>query len=368
MKLCFECPEYPPGLHGGIGTLVQVLARGLVKAGHQVRVVGIYPSSHPGPDREDDQGVQVWRLRLPSHPFGWVAARRRLFQLVRTWCQSGDVELIDVPDWRGPAAGWPALSVPVVVRLSGSASYFSREMGRRSPIAEFMLERASLRRGDFICSNSRYIGERTLEVFRLRSSSPSVIYPPVNMAELQPGIERNPHMVVFAGTLSEKKGVISLIKAWPKVNKAFPKASLHIWGKDGSAEVGGSMRRYLQSLLSASVLPSYAEGFALTPLHAMAAGCPTIYSTRGSGPELIIDGETGLLVDPDRPDEIAKAILTVLQNSDLAGRIGESGRNLVEQRFSWSALRAANEEFYQDCLKQFGHRSKAANERVLLVN
>ena len=47
------------------------------------------------------------------------------------------------------------------------------------------------------------------------------------------------------------------------------------------------------------VLPSYAEGFSLTPLHAMAAGCPTVYTSRGSGPEVIEDGRDGLLIDPD---------------------------------------------------------------------
>ena len=108
-----------------------------------------------------------------------------------------------------------------------------------------------------------------------------------------------------------------------------------------------------------TVLPSYAEGFALTPLHAMAAGCPTIYTTRGSGPELIDNGSTGMLIDPDRPDEIARALLALLQDPDLAARIGEKGRRHVEESFSLPVLLARNEDFYSRCLKEFGlHRHK----------
>jgi glycosyltransferase involved in cell wall biosynthesis len=176
--------------------------------------------------------------------------------------------------------------------------------------------------------------------------------------------------------------VVSLVRAWPEVIGGWPGASLHIWGKDGQAAGGGSMRDFLASLLPAAlggsvqfhghvplgelltafqtagmaVLPSYAEGFALTPLHAMAAGCPTIYTSRGSGPELIEDGATGLLVDPDSPGEIARGILRLLRDTDLARRLGESGRRQVEERFSWPVLLAQNEGFYNRCLQEFGAR------------
>lgn len=378
MKLCFECSEYPPGLHGGIGSLVQILARGMVKMGHEVRVAGVYRSSHLGPSYEEDQGVRVWRFHVPRGRFGWLAARRRLFSTVLGWCRSGQVDLIEVPDWGSPAAGWPSLPVPVVARLSGSASFFSREMGRRPPLREFLMEWASLRRADFICSNSSYIAARTQELFHLPSAD-AIIYTPVDIPVIDPHIQRDPSAVMFAGTLTEKKGVISLVKAWPGVIKACPDAKLQIWGKDGKAPAGGSMQDYLSSLLPATlahsvhfpghvplqelltafqkaavtVLPSYAEGFALTPLHAMAASCPTIYTTRGSGPELIPDNETGLLVNPDQPHEIAKAIVTLLQNRDLAHRVGLNGRKLVERQFSWRALSGVNVEFYRRCLEQF---------------
>ena len=176
--------------------------------------------------------------------------------------------------------------------------------------------------------------------------------------------------------------MVSLVRAWPEVIKGWPGAVLHVWGKDGDAPGGGSMQKFLASLIppaiagsvhfhghvklevlldafqtaGMTVLPSYAEGFALTPLHAMAAGCPTIYTTRGSGPELIDNGSTGLLINPDRPDEIARALLALLRDPDLASRLGEKGRRHVEESFSLPVLLARNEDFYSRCLSEFGPR------------
>jgi glycosyltransferase involved in cell wall biosynthesis len=219
-------------------------------------------------------------------------------------------------------------------------------------------------------------------VFGIRQEPDAVIYNPVDLPDHLTGTGRDPNSVFFAGTLAEKKGVVSLVRAWPEVIKGFPGAVLHIWGKDGQAARGGSMREFLASILppaiagsvhfhghvkleelldafqtaGMAILPSYAEGFALTPLHAMAAGCPTIYTKRGSGPELIENGITGLLVDPDRPDEITRAILSLLQDPDLAARLGEKGRRHVEESFSLPVLIAKNEDFYSRCLKEFGLR------------
>jgi hypothetical protein len=82
MKICFVCNEYPPGMHGGIGTMTQVLARALVKNGHEVRAVGLCPQGYGAPEAEVDQGVEVSRLPERQHPLGWVFSRYRLFQTV----------------------------------------------------------------------------------------------------------------------------------------------------------------------------------------------------------------------------------------------------------------------------------------------
>lgn len=382
MNICFACSEYPPGPHGGIGTLVQLMARGLVAQGHPVRVIGICPAAYPAPDYEVDRGVQVWRMRGSSFRLGWLLDRYRMFRTLASWVRKGFVDLIEVPDYGGIAAAWPRLPVPVISRLSGTASYFAAEMGER-PGRYFYLERASLRRSEFLCSESRYVAARTREVFGLSRDADAVIYNPVEFPEEPVTAPRIQNRVVFAGTLAVKKGVISLIRSWPRIHEVVPDAELHLWGKDGRHDGGLSMRSFLQSLLpvesrgsvrfhdpvsladllkefqqaAVAVLPSYAEGFALTPMHAMAAGCPTIYTSRGSGPEVIEHGRDGLLVDPDAPDEIANAVIRLLQDEGLARTLGAAGRRRIREGFSTAALCQQNESFYEECLGRFARSS-----------
>jgi glycosyltransferase involved in cell wall biosynthesis len=385
MRICFVCSEYPPGPHGGIGTLTRILARALVRAGHDARVVGVYREGYPGLPEEEDNGVRVWRLREAHGPGGWLRSRIELFRLVNRWVRRGEIDLVEGSDWEGFAAGWRKLPIPVVVRLSGSATYFAAELGQQVKWSTFLIERASLRRADYQCSESRYQAERTREIFRLGSGPDAVIYNPVDISNGSGPYVRSRNQVVFAGTLTAKKGIISLMRVWSSVRATHPDAELHVFGKDGQNEDGQSMQIFLESRFagpgsgvcfhghvrleelvdafrtaSVAVLPSYAEGFALTPLHAMAVGCPTIYTRRGSGPELIEDGRTGLLVDPDRPEEITSAILRVLSDDDFAARLGESGRQLIRDDFSIDTLIRKNEAFYSDCVARFSASRAAA--------
>ena len=85
----------------------------------------------------------------------------------------------------------------------------------------------------------------------------------------------------------------------------------------------------------------------------MSCGCATIYTKRPPGPELVEDGVNGLLVDPDNPDEIADAILRLLQDDALAQRLGEAGRKLVEEKYSVEAVLPQNIRFYEECIASF---------------
>ncbi len=116
MRLCFICNEYPPARHGGIGIFTQILARALVGAGHEVRVVGIYPPACPSPEFEDDHGVRVWRLREPVCRFHWVVARFHLYRTVSQWARREEIDLVEVPDYEGWAACWPCAGRTTGVR------------------------------------------------------------------------------------------------------------------------------------------------------------------------------------------------------------------------------------------------------------
>jgi glycosyltransferase involved in cell wall biosynthesis len=386
MKVGFLCNEYPGGPHGGIGTLTQVLGRGLVRAGHQVWVIGRYSWNHPAPDYEEDQGVRVWRLRAPADRLGSALCRLKLLRTLANWSRKGEIDLIEAPDCAGWIAGLPPLPVPVIVRVNGSVTYLASELGRPVNRLLFLFEWATLKRADFWCAVSRYAAEKTQRLFHLRSS-PVILYNPMEAPVLEAGTTRSKNRVVFTGTLTAKKGIVPLIKAWPRVRERHKDAELHIFGKDRAAPSGGSMHAFLRSQMDGdsagsvrlyghvtrdkifhalqtarlAVFPSYAEAFALAPMEAMASGCPTIFTRRTSGSELISDGENGLLVDPDRPDEIAEAINRVLGDDALAESLGRAGRMRIEQDFSVPALVAQNESFYRHCLGRFRRSALAAH-------
>ena len=97
MKVCYVCCEYPPALHGGIGAVVQNTARALVRRGHQVRVIGIYPTNETAPEYEEDAGVQVWRIRTSRRKLSWIPARYRLFKFIQKWSAEGNIDVSRFP-------------------------------------------------------------------------------------------------------------------------------------------------------------------------------------------------------------------------------------------------------------------------------
>jgi glycosyltransferase involved in cell wall biosynthesis len=276
----------------------------------------------------------------------------------------------------------------VVARLNGTAAYFAAEMGRRPHWLTMRLEANSLRRADFWCSVSHYTAQRTKSIFGLSSGPHAILPNPVHVGPPVPWAGRRPGMVVFTGTLTEKKGVVQLVDAWRRVAPRFPEATLHLVGKDGTAPGGGSMAEYLRARLEGvslerarfhgrvphehvvellaearvAVLPSFSEALAIAPLEAMAAGCPTIGSALGSGPELIESEVDGLTVDPRRPEEIEFGIRRLLEDETLAERLGQNGRRKVEGRFSIDHLLPANVRFYETCIARHVVESGAGHE------
>jgi len=77
-------------------------------------------------------------------------------------------------------------------------------------------------------------------------------------------------------------------------------------------------------------LPTIQEGFGLVFAEAMAAGLPVVACRAAAVPEIVIDGRTGLLVNPERPDEVATALEKLLTNPGLRKEFGEEARRRVE--------------------------------------
>ena len=373
LRVGFVCNEYPDAPHGGLGVVTRVLARGLQARGHRVRVIGSYTDASDEV-QETDQGVQVLRLPESVGPGGWIRARYAVYRQVARWAREGEIDLVEVPDWEGWAAGWPRLPIPVVVRMHGSGVFIARASGKREPRMTRLLEGASLRRADFRCASSQFVAFSTAEAFRLQGPEARVIYNPVDEPSVSDGTPRSGAEVVFAGTLNANKGITRVLEGWPRVLARQPAARLHVFGRgttgfrraDLAAGLSDAIRptvtfhgqvdrtRVLEAFRRArvAVFPSLVEAFAVAPLEAMSQGCPTVFTRGGSGPELIDHEHNGLLVNPRDPVEIAEMILRVIHDGELAERLEVAGRRR-SAHFALETILPANEAFYRESLRRF---------------
>lgn len=177
------------------------------------------------------------------------------------------------------------------------------------------------------------------------------------------GIEDEQPVVVAASRLVARKGHDTLLEAWPRVLRDHPRAVLLIVGSGparrrishaaSGPQIGGSVRMLL-GVGWADMPQVYAAGdvFAipcrtrlrgLEPealgivfLEAAACGLPVIVGRSGGAPETVVDGETGYVVDPRSPRELADRICGLLADPQGAAAMGLRGRDWVTEHYSWT--------------------------------
>jgi glycosyltransferase involved in cell wall biosynthesis len=106
----------------------------------------------------------------------------------------------------------------------------------------------------------------------------------------------------------------------------------------------------LMRAMDVFVLPSINEGISNTILEAMSTGRPVVAGRTGGNPELVVDGLTGALYDPDGEGALAAALEKYVQQSDLRRSHGEAARRRVVEQFSLEAMVARYGDFYDDVL------------------
>jgi glycosyltransferase involved in cell wall biosynthesis len=197
----------------------------------------------------------------------------------------------------------------------------------------------------------------------------------VDVAQFTPLFTPPGSEIVWVGRMVPVKGLEYLIQAMPTVFRAVPEARLILVG-DGPLrpalqsqveELGitdvvrfvglthhSRVIEYLQSA-SMLVLPSLSEGCPLVVLEAFAAGTPVVASRVGGVPEVVAEGESGLLVSPADPAALAEAIIELLTDSQKRERFARAGRSRVERELSWDSVATETCQVYADVAGGNGH-------------
>jgi glycosyltransferase involved in cell wall biosynthesis len=166
--------------------------------------------------------------------------------------------------------------------------------------------------------------------------------------------------ILFVGDLSRDKGIHVLLDAYAGLRDAPPLVligrrchdtppdfppnvlALNSWPHEAVME---AWRR-----CSVAVAPSvWPEPFGVVVLEAMICARPVIASRAGGLAEIVVDGETGLLVPPDDPEALAKALRRLLADQDLRQKMGLAGKRRAEE-FRASAIVPRVEEVYRSVL------------------
>jgi glycosyltransferase involved in cell wall biosynthesis len=113
----------------------------------------------------------------------------------------------------------------------------------------------------------------------------------------------------------------------------------------------------LISIFDVAVLASLSEGFSNVILEYMASSKPVVATEVGGNPEIVVHGETGLLVPPANADALASAILSILEDKEAASRFGNAGRKRVEERFSLDVMLRNYENLFEQVINSRGNVS-----------
>jgi glycosyltransferase involved in cell wall biosynthesis len=108
--------------------------------------------------------------------------------------------------------------------------------------------------------------------------------------------------------------------------------------------------RGLADAFDVFVLPSRVEGLPVALLEAMALGKPIVATPAGGVPEVLVDGESGLLVDIGDEVGLAAAVVTLLKDPDLGRRLGARARQVVQERFSAQTMAQSYLDVYRAVL------------------
>jgi glycosyltransferase involved in cell wall biosynthesis len=390
LSVCFVCEEYPPAPHGGTGSSYRDLAEGLVGAGHRVTVVGVHaPKKYDvGAGREEVlNGVRV--IRMPAAAGWWryrlgaLLDRRRVRRKLEELHRHEPLSVVEASDYAGWLRFGAPAGVPSIVRIRGSNIFFDTVLQRAGGNAfEHGMERRALANARFIASVSRYAAEQTLAICGLSGRACTVLPNAVDMAVFSPDpqVPVEPGLIVFVNSVNPKKGIEQLLEAMNLIAAEHPAARLVVIGQDTQKPQGGQTyverlqqrlkpevrprvqflgrldrnKGVLEYLRRAQICcyPSHMETFGIAAIEAMSVGKATIFSRTGPGPEVVVDGESGLLCDPYDAGDIAAKLRQLLGSPEFCQQLGQKARERVKTHFDKRDWVRRNVDYFNVCCEE----------------
>ena len=219
------------------------------------------------------------------------------------------------------------------------------ELARRVP----RLARRILRGARLVIAASTELAEaaRRLGAPDVRVIPSGVDLPP------EVGEEADTPQVLYAGRLSEEKGVLELVAAADGMNLVVAgDGPLRSRVRDARGFVPHDELQALYARAAVVACPSRREGFGVACLEAMAHARPVVAGDVGGLRDLVVDGETGYLVPPADVDALRAALERLLGDRDLRRRLGAAGRARARDHFSWDMVTDATVAAYGDALER----------------
>ena len=386
LRVCRLVSDYPVGGNPtyGLQPVYYYLSREQARMGHDVQVIA--PRVGNQPTHEMTEGVEIHRV---TKPFSY-GARRLLVRLthdgkgsvVHSHATAGSYALRSIVELRAP----------VVSHIHGTtrSAYMPAELkfeGMKlgySPVTvtlAYIRERMAWSRADRLVAVSTAVRNDLVARYRIPESKVDVVLngadpdlfrhiPDAKMPSL-PGLEGK-HVVLYVGHFGLRKGILNLIRAMKDVIAEVQDSVLVCVGGVpawlGKGDYWAFLKGFAQrcgiedkvflldkvpnealpvyySTSDVFVLPSYYEAFAKVVVEAMACETPVVATGMGGNLDAV-GSDAGLLVKFGDTDGIARAIITLLQDSQLAKKMGARGRERVLQSFTWRAVATRIERAY----------------------
>lgn len=387
MKALILTREYPPHVYGGAGVVVDQLARALGRCmAVEVRCFG-HPD--PGPPGVLVRGYGPWERVAAGADRPPFAPLLEAFSIGLAMASDApDAHVAHAHTWYAGLAGYLVRAlyrIPLVVSvhsLEPLRPWKVDQLGTGYLLSTWA-ERTAVEAADRVIAVSSAMREDVFRHFTVNPRRVVAVHNGIDpdryrRTERHDALDRRgirPPYILFVGRISEQKGLVHLLEATrdlaagvqvvlcaaspdtPDIEARFRRAIAEhpraLWVHE-RVPVDDLIQLYSHAALF--VCPSIYEPFGLINLEAMACETPVVASAVGGIPEVVADGDTGLLVPPAQADDLARAIRWLLEHPSDALAMGRAGRQRVEDHFSWDQVALRTERIYAEAIADFRTR------------